>query len=48
MFLSELIERGGFTDLINAIDIYVCRVAAQNPAMMNDMLKMHECTVHRE
>lgn len=40
MLLSELIEHGEFSDLINAIDIYVRRVAAPNLAMMNDMLNM--------
>ena len=40
MLLSELIEHSEFTDLINAIDIYVRRVAAPNLAMMNDMLNM--------
>ena len=40
MLLSKLIEHGEFSDLINAIDIYVRRVAAPNLAMMNDMLNM--------
>ena len=38
LLLSELIEHGEFTDMINAIDIYVRRVAAPNLAMMNDMI----------
>lgn len=40
MLLSELIEHGEFTDLINAIDVYVKRVAAPNLAMMNDMINI--------
>ena len=38
LLLSELIEHREFTDMINAIDIYVRRVAAPNLAMMNDMI----------
>ncbi len=38
LLLSELIEHREFTDMINAIDIYVRRVAAPNLDMMNDMI----------
>jgi len=40
MLVSELIEHGDFTNLINAIDVYVRRIAAPNLAMMNDMVNM--------
>lgn len=38
LLLSELIEHREFTDMINAIDVYVRRVAAPNLAMLNDMI----------
>lgn len=40
LLVSELIEHGEFTDLMNAIDVYVRRVAAPNLAAMNGMINM--------
>ena len=38
MLVSELIEHREFTDMINAIDVYVRRMAAPNLAMVNDII----------
>ena len=40
LLVSELIEHREFTDLMNAIDVYVRRVAAPNLAAMNDMINI--------